>query len=85
MNVSDELMERDEEIAKYKHVVMNLKESEQFIDKVMKEKESREDELLNKMSTLAEHYHKEKDRCQKLTSEIQRQNDTLKRLETLQQ
>ena len=29
----------------------------------MADKEVREDELLNKMSTLADHYHKEKDKC----------------------
>ncbi len=50
---------------------------------MMAEKEQREDELLNKMSTLADHYHKEKDRCLKLTSEITRQNETLNRLENM--
>lgn len=39
-----------------------LSESEEYIDKLSKEKELREDELLNKMSTLADHYHKEKDK-----------------------
>jgi len=36
----------------------------------MSDKDQREDELLNKMSTLADHYHKEKDKNQKLVNEI---------------
>lgn len=76
-------MDKEEELSKFKHLRERLQESEQFVEKLMSEKEIREDELLNKMSTLADHYHKEKDKNQKLIGEIQRQNETLARLEAL--
>jgi hypothetical protein len=36
----------------------------------MTDKEMREDELINKMSTLADHYHKEKEKNSKLMNEL---------------
>ncbi len=46
----------------YKVVGERLVETEEYVDRVIKEKEIREEELINKLGTLAEHYHKEKDK-----------------------
>jgi hypothetical protein len=43
----------------------------------------REEELINKLGVLAEHYHKEKDKSSKLIGEIQRQNEALQRLDNM--
>ena len=56
-------------------------ETEQYIDNIIQDKEHREEELLNKMSTLADHYHKEKEKNNKLISEMMRLNETLERLD----
>jgi len=63
-------MEREEELAEYKHVFDSFKDKEASFEKILKEKNHREDELLTKMSTLAEHFHKEKDKSSKLILEI---------------
>lgn len=56
-------------------------ETEKNIDKVIAEKDAREEELLNKMSVIASHYHKEKEKNIKMLAEMQRQNETLERLD----
>lgn len=47
-------------------------ETEKQIDKVLAEKDAREEELLNKMSTIASHYHSEKEKNIKIMGELQR-------------
>lgn len=70
MDVTEQLMEKDEELNQYKHVVESFKQKESHFEKVLKDREHREDELLCKMSVLADHFDKEKDKSSKLMQEI---------------
>ncbi len=66
---SDKLEENEEELLgyrreldQYKQIAERLEETERYLDNFNKEKEAREEELINKLGVLAEHYHKEKDK-----------------------
>ncbi|CDW76606.1 UNKNOWN [Stylonychia lemnae] len=81
MKFNDQISEKEQELGQFVQLADKLQECEDCIDKLQRDKEAREDELLNKMSTLADHYHKEKDKNQKLMSELSRQNEVLQRFE----
>ena len=87
---SDKLEEKEEEISSYKRelsqyrqIAQRLEETEKYLDNFNREKEAREEELINKLGVLAEHYHKEKDKNSKLIGEIHRQSESLERFDLI--
>jgi len=72
IQLEEKLLEKEEELEKYEHLASKMLETEQQIDKIISEKDQREEELLQKMSGIADHYHKEKEKNQKLMAELQR-------------
>ena len=75
-------MEKEEKLTQYESLAEQLREAEQQIESMGNEREEREDELINKMGGVADHYQREKERNQRLISEMQRLNETLQKFET---
>eukprot|EP00347_Sterkiella_histriomuscorum_P009301 403341728 len=83
IKISEQLSEREEDFQNFMNLGQKLEENELYVENLLKEKEKREDELINKMSTLADLYHKEKDKNQKTINELVRQNEMLQNFEQM--
>lgn len=65
-------MDKEEKLRMYSDFEGKVIESENFLDQLVRDKEQREEELLNKMSNIADHYHQEKEKNTKLMNELTR-------------
>jgi hypothetical protein len=53
-----QLKTKSDEVLKYEELSNKVLETEEYIDKIIEEKDAREEDLLNKMSNIADSYHK---------------------------
>jgi hypothetical protein len=53
---SEQLSDKDEELGKYQYLGLKINLKEEKINKILLEKELREEELLTKLSLVADHF-----------------------------